>query len=269
MNSLLHYRTYEIGPDSPWVTFIHGAGGSSSVWFKQIREFRKEHNVLLVDLRGHGQSAGGMWKKGDTFADISREVIEVLDEVGIKETHVIGMSLGTIVAQTMADNYPKRVKSLILGGAIIRFDIRTKLLLWAGRTVKRFVPYMLLYRLFAYIIMPRKEHEESRMAFVNEAKKVYQKEFIRWFSLTKLINPYLTRLQISTTAIPTLFLMGEEDYLFIPPIEEVVRKNKGFEFMRIEKSGHVCNIDQPDIFNRLAIDYIAKIEQKNAVIPVG
>ena len=83
-----------------------------------------------------------MWKKGDTFADISREVIEVLDEVSIKETHVIGMSLGTIVAQTMADNYPERVKSLILGGAIIRFDIRTNLLLLAGRAVKRFVPYM-------------------------------------------------------------------------------------------------------------------------------
>ena len=81
-------------------------GRSSSVWFKQIREFRKQHNVLLIDLRGHGQSAGGMWKKGDTFTDISREVIEVLDEVGIKDTHVIGMSLGTIVAQTMADNFP-------------------------------------------------------------------------------------------------------------------------------------------------------------------
>ena len=135
-----------------------------------------------------------LWKKGDTFSDVSKEVIDVLDEIGVEKTHVIGMSLGTIVAQTMADNYPERVKSLILGGAIIRFDIRTKLLLWAGRAMKQFVPYMLLYKLFAYIIMPRKQHEESRLAFVNEAKKMYQKEFVKWFSLTRLINPYLTRL---------------------------------------------------------------------------
>ena len=99
-----------------------------------------------------------------------------LDELNIEETHVIGMSLGTIVAQTMADNYPERVKSLILGGAIIRFDIRTKLLLWIGRATKRFVPYMFLYKLFAYIIMPRKQHEESRLAFVNEAKKDVSEE---------------------------------------------------------------------------------------------
>ncbi len=266
---MLHYRTLENNQTAPWVTFIHGAGGSSSVWFKQIREFKKGHNVLLIDLRGHGKSDRDQWEKGDTFADVSKEVIDVLDEVGVEKTHIIGMSLGTIVAQTIADHYPERVKSLILGGAIIRFDIRTKILLWAGRAAKLFVPYMLLYKLFAYIIMPRKEHEESRLAFVNEAKKMCQKEFIKWMSLTKVINPYLTRLQVSTTAIPTLFLMGDEDYLFIPPIEEVVKRNKGFEFIKIKKSGHVCNIDQPELFNQFSIDYISKIEQKNAALQLG
>lgn len=269
MNSLLHYRTYEISADTPWVTFVHGAGGSSSTWFKQIREFRKKHNVLLIDLRGHGRSEGDRWKKGDTFLEIAQEVIDVLDEIKVKDTHVIGMSLGTIVAQTMADHYPERVKSLILGGAIIRFDIRTKVLLWTGRATKRFVPYMFLYKLFAYILMPRKQHEESRLAFVNEAKKMYQKEFVRWFSLMKLINPYLSRLQSSTTDIPTLFLMGDEDYLFIPPIEEIVRKSQSFEFIKIKNSGHVCNIDQPEVFNQLSIDYISKIEQQKAVIQIG
>lgn len=264
MNDVLHYRTFEISPETPWVTFIHGAGGSSSIWFKQIREFRKKHNVLLIDLRGHGQSDRDVWKKGDTFGDVSKEVIEVLDELKIESTHVIGMSLGTIVSQTMADNYPERVSSLILGGAIIRFDIRTKLLLWIGRASKFVIPYMLLYKFFAYIMMPLKKHEESRLAFVNEAKKMCQKEFIKWMSLTKLINPYLTRLQATTTDIPTLFLMGDEDYLFTPPIKEVVRLHKGFEFQTIKDSGHVCNIDQPEIFNRISIEYIARIEKQKA-----
>lgn len=266
MKELLHYKTYELGPDVPWVTFVHGAGGSSSTWFKQIREFRREYNVLLVDLRGHGQSERGLWQKGDTFLEISKEVVDVLDELKIAKTHIIGMSLGTIVAQTIADHYPDRVTSLILGGAIIRFDLRTKFLIWVGHAAKRFVPYMFLYKIFAYIIMPRKEHEESRLAFVNQAKRMCQKEFIKWFSLTRLINPYLTRLQVSTTEIPTLFLMGDEDYLFIPPIEEVVRQHKGFEFMKIKNSGHVCNIDQPEKFNQLSIAYIEKIEQEKTAI---
>ena len=257
---MLHYKTYIKGDDYPWVTFIHGAGGSSSVWFKQIKEFRKAHNVLLLDLRGHGRSERGQWEKGDSFREVADDVIEVLDTLGIKESHMIGMSLGTIVAQTLAEWHPDRVKSLILGGAVIGLDIRTKLLLWAGNTFKRFVPYMLLYKLFAYIIMPRKEHEESRLAFVNQAKKMCQKEFVKWFSLTKLINPYLARLQSTTTGVPTLFLMGEEDYLFIPPVKEVVQRSDQFRLITIRNSGHVCNIDQPDEFNRHSNAYIREME---------
>ncbi|MFC6041346.1 alpha/beta fold hydrolase [Paenisporosarcina macmurdoensis] len=266
---MLHYKTYVVSPDAPWVSFVHGAGGSSSIWYKQIREFRKAHNVLLIDLRGHGKSARGRWKKGDSFVHIADEVKTVFDELNIERTHVIGMSLGTIVAQTMAERFPERVSSLILGGAIIRLDIRTKLLLWTGRVTKRFIPYMLLYKLFAWIIMPKKRHEESRSVFVNQAKKMCQKEFIKWFSLTKLINPYLTRLQMKTNAIPTLFLMGVEDYLFMPPVEEVVKRNDEFKLIKIKDSGHVCNIDQPDVFNQLSINFISTIQSKRAITAIG
>ena len=266
---MLHYKTYIVSSDAPWVSFVHGAGGSSSIWYKQIREFRKAHNVLLIDLRGHGKSARGRWKKGDSFAHIADEVKTVLDELNIKRTHVIGMSLGTIVAQTMAERFPERVSSLILGGAIIRLDIRTKLLLWTGRVTKRFIPYMLLYKLFAWIIMPKKRHEESRSVFVNQAKKMCQKEFIKWLSLTKLINPYLSRLQIKTNSIPTLFLMGIEDYLFMPPVEEVVKRNAEFKLIKIKDSGHVCNIDQPDVFNKLSLDFITTIQNTRAISQTG
>ena len=266
---MLHYKTYIVSPGAPWVSFVHGAGGSSSIWYKQIREFRKAHNVLLIDLRGHGKSARGRWKKGDSFAHIAEEVKTVLDELNIERTHVIGMSLGTIVAQTMAERFPERITSLILGGAIIRLDIRTKLLLWTGRVTKRFIPYMLLYKLFAWIIMPKKRHEESRSVFVNQAKKMCQKEFIKWFSLTKLINPYLSRLQIKTNSIPTLFLMGVEDYLFMPPVEEIVKRNEEFKLIKIKDSGHVCNIDQPDVFNKLSIDCITTIQNTRAITQTG
>ena len=53
---MLHYTTYTHETSQKWVTFVHGAGGSSTIWFKQIRAFKAEFNVLFLDLRGHGNS---------------------------------------------------------------------------------------------------------------------------------------------------------------------------------------------------------------------
>ena len=60
---MLHYKIHKKSPDAEWVTFIHGAGGSSSIWFRQIRDFQKHFNVLLIDLRGHGKSKSPMYEK--------------------------------------------------------------------------------------------------------------------------------------------------------------------------------------------------------------
>ena len=53
---MLNHYTYLNENTTEWVSFIHGAGGSSSIWFRQIRAFKKEFNVLILDLRGHGNS---------------------------------------------------------------------------------------------------------------------------------------------------------------------------------------------------------------------
>lgn len=255
---MLYYKTIIKSEEAEWVTLLHGAGGSSSIWFKQMRYYRKHFNVLLVDLRGHGKSANKEWKKNDSFEHLAKEVIDVLDHLKIKKTHIIGMSLGTIVGQTMADSYPERITTLVLGGAIINVNLRTKFLLAIGRTIMNFVPYMLLCKLFAYIIMPRKEHEESRLRFINEAKKVSQKQFIKWVKLTKLVNPYLAHLQVATKNIPTLFIMGDEDYLFMPPVERLVKDYENFYLEVIEQAGHVCNIDKPEEFNKISSQFIMK-----------
>ncbi len=60
---------------------------------------------------------------------------------------------------------------MVLGGAVTRLDARSQALVKAGNLCKNIIPYMWLYGLFAYIVMPQKAQKESRLLFVNEAKK--------------------------------------------------------------------------------------------------
>lgn len=257
---VLYHKVYFKGNDFPWVVLIHGAGGSSAIWFKQIREYKRNFNVVLVDLRGHGRSANLFqeWKnkKRYTFEEISKDIIDVLDYRGIEKAHFVGISLGTIIIRVLGELYPERVASMVMGGAIIRFNTRSKLLLWLARKIKSFVPYMWIYRIYAWILLPRKRHSESRNLFIREAKKLYQKEFMRWIRITTNIHPIMANFREQELPIPVLYLMGDEDYMFLPSVRLLVQKHTNALLHIIPDSGHVCNVDQPELFNRHSIEFI-------------
>lgn len=257
---MLHYITYKHKVSTVWVTFVHGAGGSSSIWFKQIREFKKHFNVLLLDLRGHGNSKPNFKNVFDekyTFDVITNDIVEVINFENIEKSHFIGISLGTILIRNLAEMHPERVESMVMGGAIMKLNLRSQILMKLGIIFKTIIPYLWLYKFFAFIIMPNKNHKESRSLFVREAKKLYQKEFIRWFKLTSEINPLLRFFRAADIKIPTLYVMGEEDYLFLPSIRKIVELHQNSKLLVVEDCGHVVNVEQPKFFNDEVIKYLS------------
>ncbi|MBT7655516.1 MAG: alpha/beta hydrolase, partial [Flavobacteriales bacterium] len=246
---MLHYSLHTTDASKQWITFIHGAGGSSSIWFKQIRYFSKHFNLLLVDLRGHGKSKNFFAQtktiKKYTFASITKDVLEVLDHEKIGKSHFVGISLGTIIIRQIAEWHPERIQSMILGGAILKFNLRSRFLMACGNWTKSVLPYMWIYRLFAFIIMPNKNHKESRLLFINEAKKLYQKEFIRWYKMTSEVLPLLRIFRQEDLPIPTLYIMGEEDYMFLPAVQKVVSLHPSASLEILPNCGHVVNVEKP------------------------
>lgn len=127
-----------------------------------------------------------------------------------------------------------------------------------GVLFKSVVPYILLYKLFAWVIMPRKKHKESRSLFVREAKKLYQKEFIRWFKLATDINPLLSAHRTTTTHHQTLYIMGDEDHMFLPAIQKVLGQlqKQHLQLAVIPQCGHVVNVEKPEDFNQISLGFL-------------
>lgn len=259
---MLSYSVYHHENSDEWVTFIHGAGGSSAIWHKQIRAFKSDFNVLLIDLRGHGNSQISMkdsFNEDYTFKVITNDILEVLTHLEVAKSHFIGISLGTILIRDLAEKRPEMVESMVMGGAVLKLNTRSKVLMGLGKVFKSVVPYIFLYKLFAFIIMPKKNHKESRLLFVREAKKLCQKEFIKWYKLTSEINPLLRFFRLNDIKIPTLYVMGAQDHLFLPSIKKIIVKHTASSLHVINNCGHVVNVEQPNEFNSQVLSFLRGI----------
>jgi len=256
---MLHYTIHDNPKSTEWVTFIHGAGGDSNLFYKQLRDFNKHFNVLLIDLRGHGKSKLSETVKRYTFEFIAKDVIEVFEHLKIEKAHFVGISMGTILIKELARLKPELVNSMILGGAVMELNITSQLLMGFGIVFKNILPYMALYKLYARIILPLRNHAESRNLLVSQAKNLARKEFLRWFRLTSQINKKLRFFRLEEFNIPTIYIMGDQDHMFLPSIKKLVSKHNLSSLFVIPECGHVVNIDKPKVFNQQSIHFLKSI----------
>lgn len=265
---MLYHKTYINQDSSEWVVFIHGAGGSSVVWYKQIQAYCRHFNLLLIDLRGHGRSLEGpaMKRHDYSFESIALDIVDVLDHLNIKQAHFVGVSLGTIIIHKLADLRKDYVKSMIMVGAITRLNFKSRFFVKLGRIFHNVMPYMWLYKFFAFIIMPRDDARESRSVFIKEAQNLARKEFIRWFMLTRRLTAKLKKMDEDDPGIPVLYVMGEQDHMFLEPIKERVRKFRNQTLLIVEKCGHVVNIEKANVFNELSIEFIRKLSYQPVLV---
>jgi pimeloyl-ACP methyl ester carboxylesterase len=256
---MLHHTLYPATNNSKkWITFIHGAGGSSSIWFNQVRFFKSYFNVLLIDLRGHGRSAASPEGTQYTFDEIIEDLIEVLDHNKINKSHFVGISLGSILIQKMLFKYQSRVEKIGLGGAILNLNFQSRVLMFFGNLTQSILPFIWIYTFFAFVIMPYRNHRKSRALFIREAKKISQNEFKRWYKLTKKILPLLEKIRSYKVKTPVLYIMGKEDYMFLPFVKEMVQAHESSSLITLSDSGHVVNIDQPEQFNNNLLTFLLK-----------
>ena len=99
------------------IVFIHGVGLTYEIWQPQLNFFNNYSN-LSYDILGHGKSS--LTKQNISFDDFSEQLIDLIDELKIEKIHLVGFSIGSLIARNFATKYGDRLQSLILLGSIYK-----------------------------------------------------------------------------------------------------------------------------------------------------
>ncbi len=256
-NQLLYHKVHHLGPEADWVVFIHGAGGSHTTWKYQVEAFRPYFNLLLIDLRDHGRSKDIEPAYDNyNFDIVAGDVLRVIDHLGIKKAHFLSLSLGSVILQKLDEERPGLIDKMVMAGGIFRATLTIRLFVHTAKFLNYFLPYRIMYDLFSWIVLPRRNHRQARRLFRLQSQKLTSREYLKWVGLYKDLFRLLRNFYNRELEKLSLVVMGEQDYVFNKAARRFVARHQKASMAIIEKCGHVVNIEQYERFNQLALAFL-------------
>ncbi|MFT4754256.1 MAG: pimeloyl-ACP methyl ester carboxylesterase [Salibacteraceae bacterium] len=259
-NDLLYFETHDHSVNNEWILLVHGAGGSTRTWKRQVEELGAHYNLLIIDLPGHGKNSDYSNQHPIySFHFMAEKIWEVIDHLKISKLHIIGVSLGTVICLQMRILQPDRILSVIMPGAIVKLNTKLKILANFSLGLAKIIGYHNFYNLSAHIMMPRSNHKKSRDTFIKESKVITINEFRKWTALYYNLNKTLVDFFNTNSNIPQLLIMGSQDHLFLTPARDYSIQHPNTELSVVPDCGHVVSIERAQQFNMICLQFLKSL----------
>ncbi|MEM7566120.1 MAG: alpha/beta fold hydrolase [Pseudomonadota bacterium] len=255
------YTQMGAGPD---LVLVHGGFADRRMWGDLPERLAGAYRVTTYDLRGHGETgpSGYAVYSGDVFA---KDLVGLLDALGIARAHLLGLSLGGIVAQHVAAGHGDRVERLVLGSTMVRHDLTA---MDRAATYFPFISPSLTLRALGPIPFARASlaiiraargkgwmsvNPETREFLIQLASEMSRAEYVK-----VLRAVYRNEgVDLSRIAAPTLVLTGEaETETLDTHADHLAREIAGAERAVVAGAGHIMNLDAPDLFASIVTRFL-------------
>jgi 3-oxoadipate enol-lactonase len=250
----LYYE--EMGQGEP-LLLLHGLGSSTEDWPMQMEVFSQQYRVIAVDMRGHGRSAKppGPYSIPMFAADTAA----FLQALQIPSAHVLGISLGGMIAFQLVASYPQMVKSLIIVNSVPSMVVRNFADRWQLWQRLAIVELMGMRRMGEYLaprLFPKPEQEELRQEIIQRWTQNDKQAYLA--AMRSFVGWDVTG-QLATINCPTLVISAEEDYWPIEDKEAYTAQIPNARLLVIADSRHATPIDQPEVFNTAVLDFLSSV----------
>lgn len=256
---ILSHKVISKNKADQWVVFLHGAGGSTKTWKDQVEAYQDHFQLLLIDLRDHGNSKNIQPAYNSYNLDvITTDIFKVLDLYDIRSAHFVCLSMGSFIMQSVLLQRPELVQKCVLAGAVILGNWRIRTFTRIALQFNHILSYKQMYNAFSFLLMPRKLHQRARKIYRIQAQKLTQEEYMKWLGLYHEFFKLLKRFSDWKIQPSTLLLMGSQDYVFLKSARDFAKGHERVSFQVVPNSGHICNIDNSLEFNRISIDFLRR-----------
>jgi pimeloyl-ACP methyl ester carboxylesterase len=229
--------------DTP-IVFIHGVGLNHTIWKPQIDAFN--NTVIAYDILGHGKTP--LNKDNISFDDFSNQLINLIDELKIKKIHLVGFSIGSLIARNFASKYSERLESLTLLCSIFRrnqeqqqivkdrFELVKKSNTLSKQALKRW---------FTDDYLENNPNTYEKISLMLEENNM--ENFLKIYQL--FVN-HKDDEKFENINIKTLVMTGEGDIGSTPEMSKNLSNIiKNTEVKIISKGKHLCSIECADDVN--------------------
>jgi 3-oxoadipate enol-lactonase len=243
---------YEVHGNGEPLVLIQGFAGGTQAWGLQVSAFKKYYRVITFDNRGAGRT--GRSKIPPTIEMMAADVIALLDHLGINKAHVLGLSMGGMIAQEIALSYPQRVNKLILcstfatrdlPGAIDKprptdirdmdFDILMEHMISASYNV----PF---YRALFLMLMRINKKAVDSKGILDQAQA---------------LSTHSTLDRLHLIKAPTLVMTGTDDRLVSPLHSDILASRiPGANLVKVPGGSHAFFFEKSRIFNREVLAFL-------------
>ena len=238
------------------IVFIHGVGLTHEIWQPQL-DFFKDYSNLSYDILGHGKSS--LTRQNISFDDFSEQLVDLIDELKIEKIHLVGFSIGSLIARNFATKYSKRLQSLILLGSIYkrseqqqkivneRFNQAKKELKLSRQALKRWFTDKYL--------------ENNPNTYEKISSILSENNMANFLKVYELFVRHKNDEDFEKIQTKTLVMTGEHDIgSTIEMSQQLNNIIKGSELKIIKDGKHLCGIECADEVNLAIKNFVNKNE---------
>jgi 3-oxoadipate enol-lactonase len=245
---------YETAGEGDPVLLIHGLGSCTLDWEYQIPDFAQSHRVIAMDVRGHGQS--GKPAGPYSVKQFAEDAAALLEHLQAAPAHIVGLSMGGMIAFQMAVDAPHAVRSMTIVNSGPEMILRTlvqKAVVRSRFAVGRIFGMRTLARGIAGRLFPKPEQAEWRKTCED---RIARNEMRPYFDSLRAIDGWSVASHIGGIRCPVLVVASDHDYTPVDVKRAYASQIPNARVAVLEDSRHAGPIDQSAQFNRLVRDFL-------------